>query len=47
MHLGVEVTELSTSKQHHLSIDMYNNDVGERFMKYKGALTSATLYLTS
>jgi hypothetical protein len=29
------------------SIDMYNNDVGKRFMKYKGTLTSATLYFTS
>ena len=28
-------------------IDMYKNDVGKRFMKYKGTLTSATLYFTS
>jgi hypothetical protein len=27
--------------------DMYNNDVGKRFMKLKGTLTSATLYFTS
>jgi hypothetical protein len=26
---------------------MYNNDVGERFIKQKGTLTSATLYFTS
>ena len=29
------------------SIDMYNYDVGKRFMKKKGTLTSATLYFTS
>ena len=29
------------------SIDMYNNDVGKRFVKLKGTLTSATLYFTS
>ena len=29
------------------SIDMYNNDVGKRFMKKKGTLTKATLYFTS
>ena len=28
------------------SIDLYNNDVGKRFMKVKGTLTSATLYFT-
>ena len=29
------------------SIDMYNNDVGKRFMKQKGTLTSATLHFNS
>jgi hypothetical protein len=29
------------------SINMYNNDVGKRFMKQKGTLTSATIYFTS
>jgi len=29
---------------HASSIDMYNNDVGKRFMKQTGALKDATLY---
>jgi hypothetical protein len=29
------------------SIDMYNNDVGKRFMKQTGALKDATLYFAS
>jgi len=29
------------------SIDMYNNDVGKKFMKQTGALKDATLYFAS
>ena len=29
------------------SIDMYNNDVGKKFMKQTGALKTATLYFAS
>ncbi len=29
-----------------ISIDMYNNDVGRRFIKQKGTLTSATFYFS-
>jgi len=29
------------------SIDMYNNDVGKKFMKQTGALKAATLYFAS
>jgi len=29
------------------SIDMYNNDVGKKFMKQTGALKYATLYFAS
>ena len=33
--------------KHVSTIDMLKHDVGKRFMKYKGTITSATLYFTS